>query len=303
VVTGAATLYRYQKVFYIEKENYFYELTNEKQYKTIDGKKVLVESKQYISILRFLLHDCGNFIEKISNSNFSEKALTNLIESYNACVGSSGITYKSQKPWVKSIVGITGGFKITRLNFFTNYTMHEHINHTKDRIITPLLGISLNIFSPRISERISFHNDFYYLTSNYNMYKYIDLGYRKRKEFVKIQLGQLSIATGFRYTGPEKRITPYYNFGMLNVFHTKSNSEWTREVDNISYLINHQALVIKGKQTGLWGGAGVIKSISPKLKILIDLRYEWTDGLSNYPRTGLKSAISNLQFTAGIITQ
>jgi hypothetical protein len=71
-----------------------------------------------------------------------------------------------------------------------------------------MIGISLDVLSPRFSERISLHGDFLYLTSKYYNYSLFDNGFSAKRDYVTIELQQFKIPIGFRYTFPKRNFTP-----------------------------------------------------------------------------------------------
>ena len=200
---------------------------------------------------------------------------------------------------------MTGGLNISQLNFNAN-PGYEHLAGDFEVSKSPIIGVSLDMLSPRLSERISFHGNLLYLTSKYYNYTLYNNSSAVERNYVTIELQQLKIPIGIRYTFPKREFTPYFNAGISSTIHLSSNSNWVQEVESNSVVDTNEneALAIKNKQFGLWGGCGVIKSVNNKLNVFLELRYEQTDGIAPFSVTqGLNSKISNFQILIGIRTK
>lgn len=307
IVRGLISLYKFEDTYFIEKGNDgLQQLINETKEVFVDGKKVLKNTNQHIGTINMLVFDCVEIWTKVQKTRLDEKSLANLIEDYNRCKGVPSITFKAKKPWTKVMVGVTGGFNVSRLNFETN-PGYEHLAGNFEVSKSPMIGVSLDILSPRLSERISFHGDLIYLSSKYYNYSLYNSSSSVERNYVTIDLQQFKVPIGIRYTFPKRNFTPYFNIGISSSFHLGSNSKWVQEVEsnNVVNTNENEALTIKSKQLGLWGGCGVSKSINNKLNAFIELRYEQTDGITPFSvdSQGLNSKISNLQIFIGIRTK
>lgn len=307
IVSGLVSLYKFKDTYFIEKDNKgLQQLLNETKEVFIDGKRVLKNSNQYIGTINMLVSDCAEIRTKVQKIKLDQKALTNLIEDYNRCKEAPSITFKAKKPWTKARIGVSGGFNVSKLNFKANPT-YEHLAGNFEVSKSPMIGASLDILSPRLSERISFHAGLDYLTSKYYNYTLYNSSSSVERNYVTIELQQLKVPIGIRYTFPKRLFTPYFNVGISSTIHLNAHSKWVREVESNSVVNTNEnkALTIKNKQLGLWGGFGVLKSVSNKLNALIELRYEQTDGIVPFSgdSKGLNSKISNIQIIIGIRTK
>jgi hypothetical protein len=308
IVSGLVSLYKFEETYYVGKSDSDLQLlSNEIKEAFIDGRTVLKRTNQYIGTLNIFLFDCAEIRTKLQKVRLMGKELTNLIEDYNRCQGVPSITFKAKKPWTKLVVGVEGGLNISQLNFST-YPGYDHLAGVFEVSKSAMIGISLDVLSPRFSERISLHGDFLYLTSKYYNYSLFDNGFSAKRDYVTIELQQLKIPIGFRYTFPRRNFTPYLNIGISSTIHLSSNSKWIQEVEanSIVKTYNNEALSIKENQLGLWGGLGILKSINNKLNGFFELRYEKTDGISHNSfdiQADLKSKITNFQVIIGISTK
>ena len=307
IVRGLVSLYKFEDVYFIEKNGTgLQQLINETNEVFIDGKKRIMKTNQYVGTINILLFDCVELRPKIPRIRLSEKALTNLIEDYNRCKGATGITFKAKKAWTKTIIGATGGLNISQLSFPSN-PGYEHLAGDFEISKSPTMGVSLDLLSPRISERIAFHGDFLYLSSKYYKYTLNDGGASIERNYVTIELKQVKIPIGIRYTFPRREFTSYFTAGISSTIHVNSSSKRVHEVES-NRVVNtneNEALAIKNRQVGLWGGYGLLKSINNKLNAFIEFRYERTDGIapSSLDSPGFYSRISNLQIFLGIRTK
>ena len=306
IVRGLVSLYKFEDTYFIEKDNNGHQqLINETKEVFVDGKIILKNTNQHIGTINMLLFDCAEIRAKVQRIRLSEKALTKLIEDYNRCKGESSVTFKAKKPWTKAMIGLAGGVNISQLNFHTGY---EHLAGNFEVSKSPMIGVSLVILSPRRNERISYQGDVLYLTSKYYNYTLYNSTFYVERNYVTIELQQLKIPIGIRYTFQQREFTPYLNAGISSTIHLSSNSKWVHEVESNSVVNTNEneALVIKNAQFGLWGGCGLLKSINSKLSAFIELRYEKTDGISKNSfdtHSDLQSKISNFQIIIGIRTK
>ncbi|HEY5917364.1 MAG TPA: outer membrane beta-barrel protein, partial [Chryseolinea sp.] len=122
---------------------------------------------------------------------------------------------------------------------------------------------------------------------------------------ITIDLEQLKIPLGIRYTFPEKKITPYMNFGMSSTFNLSSSSPLTTKyklANRIETVFTNDAVNTNDLQFGFFGGFGISKAIHEKLNLFTEIRYEWTNGIVD--RAGgdqsPESSIQNIQITFGV---
>lgn len=312
IVKGLVSLYKFQNTFFIEKENSgFYKLTNETEEKIVDGAKYLKQSNKYLGILQMLLYDCSEISSKIGKSDLTEKSMSNLVVGYNKCKNAHFVIFKMRKSWVKFIPGLIVGMNNSKIGFTTTPSHNEQLVGKFERSVSPEVGFSIDLLSPRINERFSFHVEAIYFRPEYYLFNIKENDYTINRNYVTINLNDLNIPVGLRYTFPEKRITPYFNLGVSNVFHIKSGSTWIQEAEtkNVYHVVNtseQEALKMKVNEVGYWAGVGVTKSVNNKISCFLEVRYDHTDGIVDRIAgnlTNLNSQISNFQITCGIRTK
>lgn len=305
LVRGLVTLYRIDNTFLVEKEGEgLQELINETKKVYVEGRLVVRNSNQHISVLNILLFDCPSIRPVISKVRLSQKSLTKLIETYNQCKGAPAEAFKSAKPWTRAEAGLIAGFAVSKLEF-THHPEYEHLWGTFTTSRSPVVGISAQVLSPRVSERFSFHfSALYSFPKYYGFYQTSRMGPTIRN-YVTIELPQLKVPVGFRYTFPKRSFTPYFNAGVSSTIQLNASSNWIREweLGGLVETFEQEALPIEKYQFGAWAGAGVLRSLNENLTAFAEVRYEQTDGIAGRAldsQTQLKSTIKNIQLVFGI---
>lgn len=304
VVKGPVSLYKLEKKYWVQKESEpIYQLTNEKKQTVVNGKSGIMYSHRYIGYLNMLLNDCPELGDDINKMKLSERALSALIEEYNKCKGAESIIFEANKPWSKVVPGIVAGINSSQIHFGARAP--HYLLGTFESVNAPFVGISLDVLSPRITERMAFHAEFFYMSSKYRHYSQQENFPSVRRNYVTVEVEQIKIPIGFRYTFREQRFTPYFNLGVSGTVHLNSGSSWVQEVEmsGVVETAENEAMPITRKQVGFWGGIGVLKSINSKLNVFCEFRYEQTDGVSEnliFFASDFASTIRNFQLAFGL---
>ena len=308
IVEGPVTLYKYDDVFFIGKDNTgLHQLVNEIKETYVEGRRVLRSTNEYIGTLNMLLFDCAEIREKVQRTRLSERDLTTLIEDYHQCKGQSTVTYKVEKPWSKATIGVTGGASISRFEVEAP-SFYKQLGGVFEVARSPIVGVSIDILAPRLSERVSFHGDILYLTSKYHSYRRYDGSFHTERHYTTLELEQLKIPIGFRYTLPERKVTPFFSAGMSTTIHLSYNSTWFQEleVNNLVETERYEAVPVKRNQLGFWGSGGILVPVHKKLHAFLELRYErtgWASQSSLVPYAEIQSDVTNLQILFGLKTR
>ncbi|MEQ8573942.1 MAG: outer membrane beta-barrel protein, partial [Fulvivirga sp.] len=168
-----------------------------------------------------------------------------------------------------------------------------------------IAGASVELSFPRLYERVSFYSEVLYTSSKYISHNQITATYGIDRNDVEIELSTLQVPLGFRYTFPEKLVAPYFNVGFLKVYNFNESIYWVKEEEVQNVIRRYESddfLSVSSSQTGYWIGLGVKKTISSKLKGSFEIRYQYTNGISeDLPiEPYSKSEITNLQLLLGI---
>lgn len=303
LVKGSATLYKYRLRFFVQNNgNELHELTNEEQEVVYNGKKVIRNSNSHIGILSYLLSDCDKLKGRIERVRFDEKSLTKLIAGYNTCVGSSNTIFKEEKPWATMSYGFSIGFNSSLLKIESTIIDNHYLTAGFDRANSLIIGPSFRISAPRMNERISFNGNILYMSAKYLSNNSIQRSAYLERNDVNVELKQLKIPIGLTYSLPEKKLTPYASVGMSFTLHLSSSSRriFERERDGIVQNFDEKAIDTTNNHFGYWFGLGIKNTVSPKLRVFFELRYEQTTGITqSYQLSMVKSNLFNSQILLG----
>jgi hypothetical protein len=310
LVKGQASLYKLNGVYWIEKDGHgFHKLTNETiETETVEGRTVARSTNKHIATLNTLFFDCEELRSRIKNASLTAKSLSTITEEYNKCKGSPGKVFKANKHWIKASIGVAGGLNASRLAIKTTSRDHEQLTGTFETTFSPIVGLPFDLSSPRITERLSFNGAVFYSNSKYNRSTSIDERNYSETNYINIEIKELKIPFGMRYTFQIGKLRPYGMIGVSTTIHLNSNSIWIREITTYDVVKKfvQEPLLIKENQFGFWGGAGIERPMGKKLNAFIELRYEITNGITPFMidvNNTLESRITNFQILLGIKTR
>ena len=147
--------------------------------------------------------------------------------------------------------------------------IYDYLDGSFDGSSTLIIGLSLNVFQPGVSKRFSVQGEVLYSKSNYENAASNAGSNGTKTSYVAIDLSQLKIPLGLRYTFPEKKITPYMNFGMSSTFNLSSSSPLTTKyklANRIETVFTNDAVNTNDLQFGFLGGTRHFKIYSQKSK-------------------------------------
>jgi hypothetical protein len=306
LVKGLVSLYRYRDSFWIGKEEQeIVQLTNEATQEYINNSRVLKRSNKHIAVLNMLMADCGEIRKKIQNVTLTERSLTRIVIDYNRCKGSSSTVVKEKLPSVDVSVGIVGGLAISSVDFSSSdQNTHYHLLGEFDKPTSPVVGLSFDFLLPKVSERFSLSTAIMYTSATYSRHFERTYFSSSEKSDVKIKASTVFVPLGVCYTFPTKGLRPFLSFGTTFVFFQNSSSSWIKEdtQNGEVYTTEGDAVDFKSNALGLWGSAGVVKSISKKLDASLEFRYERTNGISQptFKLYQINSNVTNIQLFLGV---
>lgn len=307
IVRGIVSLYRFENIYFVEKgSDGLQPLLNETVEDYVDGRWVKRNINGHISTMNRLLFDCVEIRDRLHDFRLVEKELTRLIEDYNRCKGGPSTTFKSKKPWTKATFGAIVGINFSKLNFVSSILPPLSGNFAVSK--SPVFGISVDVSSPRLSERFAFHSDLLYLTSKYYSYSLFSNSATTERNYVTIEMQQLKLPIGISYAFRGSRLTPYLNMGAAYTLNLRSDPEWIQEIEieanGVVSTNRFEAPSIEKNQLGVWAGFGLLRPINDRLSATVELRYERTNGISQGAlETPLQSNITNFQVSIGIRTR
>lgn len=283
LVKGKISLYKYFYRFFVTKnDNEFHELENKKTEVSVDGKNYVKKSKRYVGTLSYMMTDCNGVRNDIEKALVRERELTELVEKYNDCTNQTSVSFKSKRPWFEFHFGGTLGFNASRLELQSGYLPESEF----DPAYSIMPGINFDFLSPRINERMSFHTGLFYLATNYTSYSEI-IYYENfvNRNDLTIDSKQLKLPIGIRYTFPVKKYTPYLNIGISYTFNLESSVIWVLERERngvVETIESESSSNANNSHIGYWGGIGIKRPVSSKLMGFLEIRFEKTNGLSEF---------------------
>ena len=165
----------------------------------------------------------------------------------------------------------------------------------------------LNISAPRLSEHSSFEVGIAYLKNSYQSHFYDYNGYTISNQDVTIDISQLKIPLGYRYQFRGGAIEPFIQAGITASFYLSVSTLWIMDEQyadgSTRYEENPVRLSLNSKQLGFYGGAGIMKKITPEIGGYLRFSAEANNGiLRHYVNDDnlTNSVIINLQLSAGI---
>ena len=283
IIQGKLSLYlftddNFKDHFYsTTKTNSYFELIYKRLPVDINGIVYLKEVSLYKSQLTSLMSDCPDALNKISRTEYNEKALFALFRKFNNCLPGNFISYESRYIPSKSSIYLFTGLDITKLYFIGSGTYYIE-NGNFSNSFRPALGIGINIPAIRGQKKYSALLELawkqYDTRLNYFFFEYYEYN-------IHLQMNYLKLNTAFKYSHPGK-IAPYINFGpsmalllhSINTRHVFNHDpnllpNYSREQDKKAY---DNPLKLS---YGLFGGIGINYK-----KFSFETRYEKYTGFT-----------------------
>lgn len=306
LVKGPVTLYKYQGGFFLEKGDgrLMWVAYSETRIENNSGT-YLKKSNRYIGIVNMMMHDCESMGRSVEQLTLSEKQITKLVERYNKCVGVTAVVYKEKKAWLKADFGVLAGVNHSTLAFSSPYGSYDVFEEPLTKSTSPLGGVSIDVSSPRLNERISFHVEGQYLKSSYSAFALYENGSTTNRHYLSYSISQVKVPIALRYTFAGRKVKPYINAGVSATFQVKSSSSWKLEAEsqNIVKTDYEPPLPIGNKQIGYWGGIGGSVAMFSNFSAFVELRYEHTNGVLDrkiIPVDIMSSSVTNIQLIIGL---
>jgi hypothetical protein len=301
VVKGPLTLYRYDKTFYVEKDSLI-RLPIPKG-KIVDpvvegGNKMEKKDKRYVAILNQLMADCQM---KADDASYSEGDLMNLVKNYNRCKGFAR-EYESAKPkpFYRMNVGALGGYVSSSLDLKESaYLPFDPLYTTIDPAKTVIGGISLDISSPRIYDKLFLTIESWYFNATY-----LGRDYRTTSlQDITIDVNSIRMFVGFRYNFLHENNTPFFKTGFSGTItqdlDVKSITEGENALGQVFYWDDVTGTMFVKKVKGFWLSAGYEYLIKGKMKAFAEFRFERADAYFGTP-INTDSKLNNYSLLVGI---
>jgi len=291
LVHGIADLYYYRDNtgdhYLIEKEGEnFVELTSEQVEIYRGNKKYLKESKRYIGLLKATFSDCQEILPEIDNVKLKHNDLINITSDYHTlvCEGEDCIIYEKKPPVVSISVAPLLGFNYSKIKFLIFDIYYEDIysDIDLDSDYSLIGGVSLNILSPRLNEKISFQvdvvimNNYFYAFSKQENTITNEITYND----IHIHLSTLKTSLLLKYTFPKGKIKPSAFIGLVGDFRLKSDNHRVleRQYESTVHRYDYTDIPLGDNSMGVQTGIGINYMIDPSRILSLQCYYEYLKG-------------------------
>jgi len=299
VANGPLILYRYDKTFYVKKDSLI--LLPIPKGKIVDpveegGNKMEKKDKRYVAMLNQLMADCQMIAD---DASYSEGDLMKLVKNYNRCKGYD-VEYAKHKPFYRMNVGALGGYVSSNLYIKESaYLPFDPFYTTIDPAKTVIGGISLDISSPRIYDKLFLTLEGWYFNATY-----LGTDYRgTRLQDITIDVNSIRMFVGLRYNFLHENSTPFFKTGFSGTISrdvdVKSIVEGENALGQVFYEDDVTGTMFLKKAKGFWLSAGYDYLITGKMKAFVELRFERADGYFGTP-IDADSKLNNYSLLLGI---
>ncbi|AYB32465.1 outer membrane beta-barrel protein [Chryseolinea soli] len=311
LVKGRVSLYKYDYFFFMEKEgdDHLHKIIRRDMAFERNGLVYKQKSTTYIGVVKTLLNDCQELKGEMENIGFNEQSLARLVEKYNRCMGASLAVPKAQKRWFKGGIGLVAGVVQSRLHMTSEFGWNEYLAGTYPVSTAPVVGATFSMSSPRINERLAVLVEARFLKSSYVLHKETVSVVTTQRGNSSIDISQLHIPVGIRYTFTSQKVAPFFDVGFSTGFFLNKKATTQRELQypNTSpQVFPEEDLPLKSRQSGLWGGIGMVFSIHPHWNSFVELRYEKAGAIVDpdvRDKDRIGSHVNSLQLTIGLRTK
>lgn len=284
IIKGRISLYRYDKNFYIQKEDTALISLKKKILKGVykGAKKVNINTNKHVGVLSYLMSDKPELKKDIQRVLLSESSLTNLITSYNSKIGAPSIAFKSNLKWTKFQFNVMGGYLFSKLNIVSNEHGIDYLFDNWDLAYSPTFGASIDISSPRLNERVKLTVGGNYYYAKYLAHHIQQEVNQEIRSNVNLEVSTISIPFGIRYTMPINRLDFNFGIGLAVGFALKQTSNIKQDIINsdvTEYYTKSNFLNTK-RQESYWLSFGIEKAITTQLDGIIEFRLDKGRGLS-----------------------
>jgi hypothetical protein len=292
LVRGQLSLYRYNYKFFIQGEK-FEELPEEK----IESKENVGggSGKTFIEVLNSHLVECDLHAD---GADYTERAITNLIQNFNRCKGQIGITYKPDKKLTQIHINAFSGIDQSALS------MDGYVKETFKKSVTSYSGISIDISPTKVSDKLSFTVEAGYVKKVYHGFVQQTVNESTTNRYdLSIDISFVKIPLGLRYNLLHEAATPYFKVGIVNYFPIKDAEMKVLKEQQVKNLVFTEYTTTKPNtknQKGYWVGVGYSQIVYSRVKAFVELRYEKTDGFLEEHLINSKVTTTNVSVMVGL---
>ncbi|MGC3945956.1 MAG: outer membrane beta-barrel protein [Chryseolinea sp.] len=310
VVRGTVTLYKMNEMFWVEKQGSgFHHLVNSVTGRHFENNKTTISmDNRHIGTLTMMMHDCPDVKRDIEKIELSKRRLTNLVDKYNKCAGDvKTVVYQSKKRWAVAKFGVVAGANTSRIKFDPSGDPNTTVKGPSQWETSMIIGPTMDLYFPRAGERLAFTTGLLYFGAVYDMHFQTRMMYSSKEwivdDYLNSDVKQLQIPLGAKYTFPSKKsVQLYVNGGIMLVRNLMIKTSGKQEItyDGEVKVYDKAEFYYKSLQEGFWGGVGVIAPFSKKVAGVLELRADWTNGITPRDASSITSSVVNYKVVVGI---
>ncbi len=203
--------------------------------------------------------------------------------------------YKVNQPWIKPFYNAFAGFDNSHFKL---------VNYEADTFSPSLSatgGLSVDLSSPRLYDKIFFVTEFWFVKKLYQGYSEVKQFNEITRSDIFLNASFIKIPIGFRFNFFSENRTPYVKLGLVRYVSTKSSFRIVNESE-VNGTVESSELIPKfeeSPQRGIWISVGYNQIITGKFKAFTEIRFEKCDGFIG-PITQTYSTSNNFNFIIGI---
>jgi hypothetical protein len=300
LVIGTMSLYRYNELYYLKKDDLLQILDGKDIEMEINGQIRYKENTRWKGILAALTNDCSpNLNERINGISFNEQSLTRVIVNYNKCRNVDYHEYKENQKFLKISAGATLGlvFSKFKINDINPQTILPDSYSSSD----PFFGGHIILSSPRVSDKFSLFSEVAYYKAEYDGTVVYDVQLKKTTYDTYMSISTLSIPLAIRYSTVESTLS----FFVMSGINYDKYLEWEAKLNTtrVEYGVTTEEselnlLITDESRLGFWGSAGISRTIGA-WNASLGVRYY----IMNAPLDKLQQVNSNRVIVTLMITR
>ncbi len=249
----------------------------------------LQEDKKYIGVLNHMMFDCRMNLDK---TGYTEASLSQAVYKYNLCKNEEH-TFRNPRPLGKVDFTMYAGYQNSSLTYDAQRVIPFKGN-------TIVAGGGIDLYSPRIFDRLFFTIDLWYTKNFYQGYYEGVFTGDPIKEDVYAEFTSIKLPFGVKYNFRGPASTPYIRAGVFwtSVKYSKIRTISTRELPDAVYIDEISEGYQLKNPKGYWLSVGYERRIYKNNQVFTEFRYERAEGYMGTTSVN-ESLIVNYNFLIG----
>jgi hypothetical protein len=285
-------------------EKYFLRMNDKMILLDYYKRKVIVDNRAFMSsvtpykdTLRKIFSNCPSLSNRISKLEYRGISLNKLVVDYNKCVGTK-FSENNNKPWLKINHSYAVGLAYSDLSLLTEDFPNLGIGKMT-KSISPILGIMLELGSPRSNSNLRFISEFLLHHNTYKWESSFKSSLANYNYSANLSVTSLKIPLGLKYYFLTQSQGTYVKVGFLSELVLGSSSDGVKTTE-ISFDITPKydapyslasTAPFKSNMLGYFASFGFVQK-----KFFFEARFDSTNGY-----LGIKNPSSSSIFAASIL--